>query len=118
MTQRTLVRLPTTIAEILDLSGKVGRDEMRIDEVVDGLIDPNAKDEPIQELADDVEPEEEEETGWRGRDAALSASLLQLKETPSRARQDQPLSYEKMKRSGQTDTAARIHPRRDQIGTS
>src|SRR5712692_8072991 len=50
---------PTTIAEILDLAGKVGRDEMRIDELVDGLIDPNAKDEPIQELADDVEPEEE-----------------------------------------------------------
>src|SRR5439155_963747 len=50
---------PTTIAEILDLSGRVTRDEMRIDELVDGLIDPNAKDEPIQELPDDVEPEEE-----------------------------------------------------------
>src|SRR5207249_2894667 len=43
---------PTTIAEIIDLAGKVARDEMRIDELVDGLIDPNAKDEPIQELAD------------------------------------------------------------------
>src|SRR4029077_16222060 len=46
---------PTTIAEILQLSERVVRDEMRIDELVDGLIDPNAKDEPIQELADDVE---------------------------------------------------------------
>ncbi|HET7764500.1 MAG TPA: RNA polymerase sigma factor RpoD [Burkholderiales bacterium] len=71
---------PTTIAEILDLSGKVSRDEMRIDELVDGLIDPNAKDEPIQELADDVEPEEEEETEGEDENAALSASLLQLKE--------------------------------------
>src|SRR5882672_5893298 len=69
---------PTTIAEILDLSGKVSRDEMRIDELVDGLIDPNAKDEPIQELADDVEPEEEEE-GEGEDDGALSASMLQLK---------------------------------------
>src|SRR5215831_16330640 len=51
-----------------------------IDELVDGLIDPNAKDEPIQELADDVEPEEEEETEGEDESAALSASLLQLKE--------------------------------------
>src|ERR1700712_5077798 len=33
---------PTTIAEILAMSDKVKLDEMRIDEVVDGLIDPNA----------------------------------------------------------------------------
>ena len=71
---------PTTISEILDLAGKVQRDEMRIDELVDGLIDPNAKDEPIQELADDVEPEEGEEGEGEDENAALSASLLQLKE--------------------------------------
>ena len=41
---------PTTIAEILALAGKVARDEMRIDELVDGLIDPNAKNEPVAEL--------------------------------------------------------------------
>ncbi len=70
---------PTTIAEILELAGKVSRDEMRIDELVDGLVDPNAKDEPIQELADDVEPEDEEESEAAAA-AALTASLLQLKE--------------------------------------
>src|ERR1700704_2191306 len=64
---------PTTIAEIIDLAGKVARDEMRIDELVDGLIDPNAKDEPIQELADELEPEEEEETEGEDESAALSA---------------------------------------------
>ena len=36
---------PTTVREILDLADKVEKDEMRIDEVVDGLIDPNAKDD-------------------------------------------------------------------------
>src|SRR5258705_10437429 len=36
---------PTTVQEILDLAAKVEKDEMRIDEVVDGLIDPNAKDD-------------------------------------------------------------------------
>jgi RNA polymerase primary sigma factor len=33
---------PTTIAEMLETAGKVAREEMRIDELVDGLIDPNA----------------------------------------------------------------------------
>jgi len=90
---------PTTIAEILDLSGKVTRDEMRIDELVDGLIDPNAKDEPIQELADDVEPEEEEETDGEDENAALSASLLQLKEDALARFAKINRLYEKMKRA-------------------
>jgi len=90
---------PTTIAEILDLSGKVTRDEMRIDELVDGLIDPNAKDEPIQELADDVEPEEEEETDGEDESAALSASLLQLKEDALARFSKIGRLYEKMKRA-------------------
>ena len=91
---------PTTISEILDLSGKVGRDEMRIDELVDGLIDPNAKDEPIQELADDVEPEEEEEeTDGEDESAALSASLLQLKEDALVRFTKITRLYEKMKRA-------------------
>jgi RNA polymerase primary sigma factor len=72
--------LPTTIAEILELADKVKRDEMRIDEVVDGLIDPNAKDEPPQEMAEEAELEEEEEEDEEAQSAALSASLLQLKE--------------------------------------
>ena len=36
---------PTTIAEILDIVDKIERDELRIDELVDGLIDPNAVEE-------------------------------------------------------------------------
>ena len=90
---------PTTIAEILDLSGKVQRDEMRVDELVDGLIDPNAKDEPIQELADDVEPEEEEETEGEDESAALSASLLQLKEDALGRFAKITRLYEKMKKA-------------------
>jgi RNA polymerase primary sigma factor len=90
---------PTTIAEILDLSGRVTREEMRIDELVDGLIDPNAKDEPIQELADDVEPEEEEETEGEDESAALSASLLRLKEDALARFAKIHRLYEKMKRA-------------------
>jgi len=74
---------PTTVQDILDLAGKVERDEMRIDEVVDGLIDPNAKDEfdpkkveaAVEE--DDKEVSEEEEADDDG--AIAAANLLQLK---------------------------------------
>jgi RNA polymerase primary sigma factor len=90
---------PTTIAEIIDLAGKVAGDEMRIDELVDGLIDPNAKDEPIQELADDVEPEEEEETEGEDDSAAISATLLRLKEDALARFAKIHRLYEKMKRA-------------------
>ena len=77
---------PTTVREILDLADKVEKDEMRIDEVVDGLIDPNAKDdfdpkkvevvaaEEDDEAIEDEAAEDEDDGG-----AAAAASLLQLK---------------------------------------
>jgi RNA polymerase primary sigma factor len=91
---------PTTIAEILELSGKVTREEMRIDELVDGLIDPSAKEEPIQELADDVEPEDDEDdAGGEDDSAAISASLLRLKEDALVRFVKIHRLYEKMKRA-------------------
>ncbi len=42
----SIAACPTTIAEILGMAAKVRLDEMRIDEIVDGLIDPNAPPEP------------------------------------------------------------------------
>ncbi|MDP2825630.1 MAG: RNA polymerase sigma factor RpoD, partial [Sulfuritalea sp.] len=73
---------PTTIAEMLETAGKVARDEMRIDELVDGLIDPNASDDDIEALAEDEELEVEEDTEDEDDDgsARISASLLQLKQ--------------------------------------
>src|SRR2546430_9273312 len=72
---------------------------MRIAERSAGQIDPNAKAEPIQELPDDVEPEEEEETEGEDDSAAISATLLQLKEDAlARFTKIQRL-YEKMKRA-------------------
>ncbi|MGA8004634.1 MAG: RNA polymerase sigma factor RpoD [Burkholderiales bacterium] len=75
---------PTTIHEVLDLAEKVEKEEMRIDEVVDGLIDPNAKDEfdpkkaeSEQEEDETIEEEIEEEEDDDG--AAARASLLQLR---------------------------------------
>jgi RNA polymerase primary sigma factor len=74
---------PTTIADMLEMAGRVARDEMRIDELVDGLIDPNASEDDIEALAEDEEAaieadeaEEEDEDGG----GQVSASLLQLKQ--------------------------------------
>ncbi|MCA3076928.1 MAG: RNA polymerase sigma factor RpoD [Rhodocyclaceae bacterium] len=77
---------PTTIAEILALVDKVSRDEMRIDELVDGLIDPNA--EQVAAAAEmpeeaEIEDEDAEETNEEEDEAkaaaAQTASLLKLK---------------------------------------
>ncbi len=77
---------PTTINEILDMAAKVEADEMRIDEVIDGLIDPNAVEaEPAatadDEVNDDSDDSEDDDSDDSGDDAggAAAASLLQLK---------------------------------------
>src|SRR5690242_16683935 len=76
---------PTTVKEILDLADKVEKDEMRIDEVVDGLIDPNAKDDFDPKRAEaspeeeEAEIEEEEAEDEEAAEKAQSASLLKLK---------------------------------------
>ncbi|MEI7429569.1 MAG: RNA polymerase sigma factor region1.1 domain-containing protein, partial [Betaproteobacteria bacterium] len=73
---------PTTIAEIVDCADKIARDEMRIDELIDGVIDPNAN-ELIEELAEDEEAQIEADEGDDGEaaeGAAAAASLLKLKE--------------------------------------
>jgi len=70
---------PTTIAEMLDMAARVARDEMRVDELVDGLIDPNAA-EDIEALAENEElAVEEDEADEEEEGGAVSASLLQLK---------------------------------------
>jgi len=73
---------PTTITDILDMATKVENDEMRIDELVDGLIDPNATEEvaaapEMPETEDEDEDDESEDD--EGGAGAASASLLQLK---------------------------------------
>ncbi|MDR0440203.1 MAG: RNA polymerase sigma factor RpoD [Candidatus Accumulibacter sp.] len=67
---------PTTIAEILDCADRIARDEMRVDELIDGLISPDGgkgipDDLPDEDAAVDEEEEDEE--------AAVSASLIKLK---------------------------------------
>ncbi len=70
---------PTTIAAMLDMAARVARDEMRIDELIDGLIDPNASDEELEAAAAEEEIEEDFADGDDGS-AQVSASLLKLKQ--------------------------------------
>ena len=73
---------PTTIAEIVASADKIACDEMRIDELIDGLIN-HGEDQIIEELAEDEEAEiesDEVEDGEAAEGAAAAASLLKLKE--------------------------------------
>jgi RNA polymerase primary sigma factor len=76
---------PTTISEIIALSHKIARDEAKIDEVVDGFVQPDeaapaapapaaaAQDDEEEELDDD---EEEEDGAVGGGAAGYSAEQL------------------------------------------
>ncbi len=78
---------PYVLQQLCAIAAKVEKDEMRIDEVVDGLIDPNAKDEfdpkkaEVASSADDDEAdiEEDEAETEEEQSAAQTASLLKLK---------------------------------------
>jgi len=70
---------PTTISAILGLANKVAQDEMRIDELVDGLLDPDAK-EIVNEEVSDKTLEQELDDDDDDNDAAIAAAnALKLK---------------------------------------
>jgi RNA polymerase primary sigma factor len=84
---------PMTISEILAAAERVAKDELKIDDLIDGLIDLDAADDhPVsvtaasdevdaEEDADDDVAEEEEESGSEGGAASLSnEQLVQLKQ--------------------------------------
>ncbi len=50
---------PMTVAQILDLAGKIERDELKIDDVVDGLMDFT---ENVAAISDDDDEEDDEES--------------------------------------------------------
>jgi len=71
---------PTTIKDILAFAERIEKDEMRVDELVDGLLDADAQEIPDEVAEEAMEAEleaadEDEDDGG----ALASASLLQLK---------------------------------------
>ncbi|MDB5842165.1 MAG: rpoD, partial [Herminiimonas sp.] len=83
---------PTTIAEILAAADRITNEEIKIDEIVDGLVDLNASDEPVisaapsaaaadedEEESDEEEEEEEDESNASGAAGFSAEQLEQLK---------------------------------------
>ncbi|WP_370653841.1 RNA polymerase sigma factor RpoD [Undibacterium sp.] len=78
---------PTTISEILAAAERIANDEIKIDDIVDGLVDPNAVEEVVVkpvpvvvEVAeeDEEEGEEEEEEEEESVEDAAGVSAEQL----------------------------------------
>jgi RNA polymerase primary sigma factor len=72
---------PTTIAAILDLAARVAKDEMRVDELVDGLLDPESEQLITEEIPDETLEQELSAEGSEDEDivAIANANLLKLK---------------------------------------
>ncbi len=102
---------PMTIAEILELADKIERDEMRADDVVDGLIDPNAPEEeetlPAAQQVGSGDDDEEEPT--EEQQAAIQrANLLQLKmDSLERFARIRSLNAKMLKSLARSGTASR-----------
>jgi RNA polymerase primary sigma factor len=84
---------PTTIAEILAAAEKIGKDEMKVDEIVDGLVDPNeeeqaeipssasaASDDDEDEDDDEGDEDDEDEGDSSGSGGAAGFSAEQLEQ--------------------------------------
>ena len=80
---------PTTIAEILAIAEKIEKDEMRVDEMVDGLTDLEMKEAIVEDVAEDDAEEEssdddeevtDEDDDGAAQSAQAAADLIRLKE--------------------------------------
>jgi RNA polymerase primary sigma factor len=79
---QAIAACPTTIAELLAMVDKVEKDELSVDDLVDGLIDTDvglddamaAETATVEEESDEEEEEEEDDDGAKA--AAISAEAL------------------------------------------
>src|SRR4030095_13778641 len=51
---------PMTVAQILELAGRIEKDELEIDDLVDGLMDFNEELDALEDADDEIEEEEDE----------------------------------------------------------
>ncbi|HET7096532.1 MAG TPA: RNA polymerase sigma factor region1.1 domain-containing protein, partial [Casimicrobiaceae bacterium] len=67
---------PMTVAQILDLAARIEKDELKIDDLVDGLMDFNEALDTFEDVDDDVEASEDE--GDAGAIAAENLERLKV----------------------------------------
>jgi RNA polymerase primary sigma factor len=100
---------PTTIAEMLEIADKVIRDEIRIDEIIDAVIDPVAIAEAEAEVEAEVQIEEEEaeeEAPTAGQAVAVAAGETEevLAKPKSSEDADGSSEEESEEEGGETET--------------
>ena len=92
---------PVTIHEILDAATKVRETVMRIEEVVDGIVDPNAPEEDLLSAADaEIAIEEDDD---EAQDNATKARLEERKQAALEKFTVIEKNFDKMLRAFQTD---------------
>ena len=99
---------PVTIVEIIEAGERIAKDEVRVDEIVDGLVDQNAEDDshPIadadhdeEEDEDELEDEEDEGGGVSAAAGYSNEQLEQLKKTAVEKFENISAEYKKMRKS-------------------
>ncbi|TCJ16266.1 RNA polymerase sigma factor RpoD [Parasulfuritortus cantonensis] len=70
---------PFTITQILEMAEKVDKEEMRVDELVDGLVDSAGEDIAMQMAEETEASDEDEEEDSEGGGGMSAANLAQLK---------------------------------------
>ncbi|MGB9988347.1 RNA polymerase sigma factor RpoD [Pseudoduganella rhizocola] len=103
---------PVTIAEIIATSDRIRMDEIKIDEIVDGLVDENEEEsapvasdeEEEDEDAEEEDEEEEEEASPSGAAAGYSAEQLEAMKQASLEKFDNIADqFDKMRRAFEKD---------------
>jgi RNA polymerase primary sigma factor len=110
---------PVTIAEIIDAAARIERDEIKIDEIVDGMVDPEEdeqtsptavaptttdSDDEEDDEAEEEEEEEEEEASSSSGAAGYSAEQLEaLKQSALGKFGEISQQFEKMRKAFEKD---------------
>src|SRR5579859_184444 len=90
---------PTTIEEILRMADLIEKDEMRIDELVDGLVDEDGEEVVEEELTEEEELEELDAEEQEAEDEAVAnADLEELKQNSLAHFNKVRRQYKKMKK--------------------
>jgi RNA polymerase primary sigma factor len=76
---RAISACPLTIVQILELVDKVERDEIKVDDLVDGLVDSSGEDIVMETAAEEVESGEDDDEDDDGGAAINAANLAQLR---------------------------------------
>ncbi|MET3116683.1 RNA polymerase primary sigma factor [Undibacterium sp. GrIS 1.8] len=106
---------PSTIAELLAIAEKIAKDETKIDDIVDGLMDPNANEDLIQSAIvsnvssdEQDDQDEEDEDDAVSNDAVSEEQLLQLKNAVLLKLAVIAAQFEKMRSARNTNDAVYV----------